>query len=93
VSYVKYGIPVLLAIIAGTFGITKYSSQQSVDAINTRLEHANQLKRDAEEEVRKLRTSAATSSRTKGTSVLPQVTLDGTTDSESTQDIADKISQ
>jgi len=93
----KYGVPAIAAVLVAasgaTFAITKYSSQQSIDAAETRREYAEQLARDAKEDVRKLQTSAATSSRMKGTSVLPQVTLDATKDSQSTQEIADKISQ
>lgn len=89
----KIGGPILLAIIAGTFAITKYSSQQSINALNTRLEHVNQCKDVAEEKLHRLKSSIASSNSSQDNNVLPQVTLEASKDTKSTQELASRITE
>lgn len=88
-SLLTIGIPAFLLICGGIFALAKHISQQNIDTLQISLEHQNQVNNKLENKLKELTVNNSSQKAQK----LPQVTLDATEDAQSTQELADRISE
>jgi len=83
---IGWGIPIVIAIVGGTFSITKYMSKQQIDTLKTSLEHKTQLANDREKKAKELQANKSSQK----VQTLPSMTLEN---DESVEKLADRISE
>ena len=88
----SWGIPILIAVAAGTFTLTKFGAQQNVEALRTQPTHAEKQRKAAERRVTELETKRQQSGRSPFEAAsLPEPTTTSAVSKEDAAELGTKI--